>query len=687
MSKQVEMFGEIDQLSINTIRVLAADMVQAANSGHPGAPMGCAPMAHILFTRFLNANPKNSNWLNRDRFVLSNGHACALQYALLHLLGYKLSIDDLRDFRQLDSRTPGHPEATHTDGIEVTTGPLGQGISNAVGMAIAERHLAATFNRPEFPVIDNTVYAIAGDGCLQEGVSSETGSLAGHLQLGNLVVLYDSNGIQIDGSTKLGFTEDVLQRYEAYGWHTQKVADGDHDYDGLSRAIAIAKAEKTRPSIILVNTTIGFGASKAGTEAVHGAALGADSLSQVKSLFGFDPEQKFVVPDSVYSFYHERAARGAKLEQEWNELLQKYAKAYPELHKDLTRRIEGRLPEGWEKALPRYKPGDKELATRKLSENVLNQIAPLVTELIGGSADLTGSNLTRWKDAVDFQPEPTGLGTYAGRYIRFGVREHGMAAICNGIAAYGCNIPFASTFLNFISYAAGASRLTALSKLRVIYIMTHDSIGLGEDGPTHQPIETMAMLRATPNYLNFRPADGNEVSGAYLAALNHTDRPSVLSLTRQNLPQLEGSSVENTTKGGYTLQVIGNNNSPDLIIAATGSETSIAVDTAKLLSKEHKLTVKVVSMPCLELFDAQSDEYRHSVLTPGVPSISVEALSTFGWHKYVHHPIGIDTFGASGPYKKVYELVGLTPEVISKKALKIVEYYKNHPVPTLALQF
>ncbi|KAJ1881817.1 Transketolase [Coemansia sp. RSA 1722] len=678
--------ANIDQQSINTIRVVSADMVQAANSGHPGAPMGCAPMAHVLFTRFINANPKNSKWINRDRFVLSNGHGCALQYVLLHLMGYKLSLDDLKNFRQMGAKTPGHPENTHTDGIEVTTGPLGQGISNAVGLAIAERHLAATFNKPEFPVIDNMVYSIAGDGCLQEGVASEACSLAGHLQLGNLVVLYDSNGIQIDGSTKLGFTEDVLQRYEAYGWHTQHVADGDNDLAGLTRAIEIAKAEKTRPSIIKVETTIGFGAAKAGTAGVHGAPLGAQSLGDVKALFGFSPQESFVVSDDVYKFYAERAAKGAELEKQWEQMLAKYKEAYPELHKEFVRRVEGRLPEGWEKALPTYTPADKPEATRKLSEHVFNAIANKLPELIGGSADLTGSNLTRWKDAVDFQPETTQLGTYAGRYLRFGVREHGMAAICNGIAAYGGNIPFASTFLNFISYAAGASRLSALSHLRVLYIMTHDSIGLGEDGPTHQPIETMAMLRATPNYLNFRPADGNEVSAAYYSAIVHGDRPSVLSLTRQNLPQLEGSSVEKALKGGYALATYGSGAKPDLLIVGTGSETSIAVDTAKLLADKEGLVVNVVSMPCLELFDAQSDEYRHSVLLPGVPSISVEALTTFGWHKYVHHPIGIDTFGASGPYKELYEHFGLTPEIIAQKALKVIKYYKSNPVPTLDLE-
>ncbi|KAJ1962374.1 Transketolase [Dipsacomyces acuminosporus] len=681
------MASNIDQLSIDTIRVVAADMVQAANSGHPGAPMGCAPMAHVLFTRFINANPKHSKWINRDRFVLSNGHGCALHYVLLHLMGYKLSLDDLKNFRQLGSKTPGHPENTYTDGIEVTTGPLGQGISNAVGLAVAERHLAATFNKPGFPIIDNTVYAIAGDGCLQEGVASEACSLAGHLELGNLVVLYDSNGIQIDGSTNLGFTEDVLKRYEAYGWHTLEVADGDNDLEGLTRAIEAAKAVKDKPTIIKVTTTIGYGAAKAGTAGVHGAPLGAEGLAAVKSRFGFSPEQAFAIPDNVTKFYAARAAHGAQLEQEWSDLLARYAQQYPDLHAEFVRRAEGRLPEGWEKALPRFTPADKPVATRKLSEGVINAIAPIMPELIGGSADLTGSNLTRWKGAVDFQPESTNLGSYAGRYLRFGVREHGMAAIANGIAAYGASIPFASTFLNFISYAAGASRLTALSEFRVLYIMTHDSIGLGEDGPTHQPIETFAMLRATPNYLNFRPADGNEVSGAYYAALTHGSRPSVLSLTRQNLPHLEGSSIEASLKGGYSLKTYGSGSKLDLLVVGTGSETSIAVDTAKLLAEQNGLTVKVVSMPCLELFNEQPEQYRRDVLTPGVPSISVEALSTFGWHKYVHHPIGIDTFGASGPYQQLYKKFGLTPEVISQKALKVVEYYKTHAVPTLDLDF
>ncbi|KAJ2466307.1 Transketolase [Coemansia sp. RSA 2322] len=507
-----------------------------------------------------------------------------------------------------------------------------------------------------------------------------------HLELGNLVVLYDSNGIQIDGSTKLGFTEDVIKRYESYGWHTLEVTDGDGDLEGLARAIEAARAETQRPTLIKITTTIGFGAAKAGTAGVHGAPLGAENVAAVKTLFGFDAAQKFHVPAGVYDAYHRRAAEGAQAEQAWDALLARYAQAHPALHAELARRIAGRLPDAWEQALPRFTPGDKAVATRKLSEAVINAIAPQMPELIGGSADLTGSNLTRWQGAEDFQPAATGLGTYAGRYLRFGVREHGMAAICNGIAAYGGNIPFASTFLNFISYAAGASRLSALSQLRVLYIMTHDSIGLGEYGPTHQPIETMAMLRATPGYLNFRPADGNEVSAAYLAALRHAHRPSVLSLTRQNLPQLDGSSIESALCGGYNLHTYGSSGL-DLVIVGTGSETSLAVETAKLLEAQHGLTVKVVSMPCLELFNEQPDAYRHSVLTPGVPSVSVEALSTFGWHKYVHRPIGIDSFGASGPYEQLYEHFGLVPNAVAAKALKLIAYYKDRPVPTLDLEF
>ncbi|KAF9092185.1 Transketolase [Mortierella sp. AD031] len=669
-------FTEADSKAINTIRVLAADTVFKSNSGHPGAPMGCAPMAHLLFSRYMNYNPKNPKWANRDRFVLSNGHACALQYILLHLTGYPTSMEDLKQFRQLNSKTPGHPESHITTGIEVTTGPLGQGFANAVGLAIGEAHLAATFNKPGFELFNNYTFMIHGDGCLQEGVASEAASLAGHLQLGKL--------ISIDGDTEVSFTEDVAKRFEAYGWHVQIVKDGNHDLEAIARAIEEAKKVTDKPSLIKVFTTIGFGSLNQGTEKVHGSPLKADDIVQLKKAFGFNPEENFVVPQTTYDLYHAKAAKGAKLNHEWDALLEKYTSAHPELAAQLKRRLAKKLPDGWAKELPRYTSADKASATRKLSEAVLNKIADHLPELIIGSADLTGSNLTRWKTAVDFQPDNTGIGNYAGRYIRYGVREHGMSAIMNGIDAYGGLIPAGATFLNFISYASGAVRLTALSGQRVIYIMTHDSIGLGEDGPTHQPIETMATIRATPNLIDFRPADGNETSGAYLYAIETKDRPSVLALTRQDLPHLEGSSVEKTLKGGYVLQEV---QGADVTLVATGSEVSLIVDAAKLL-KEQGIKARIVSMPSTKLFDEQSHAYRASVLIDGIPSVSVEAMSTFGWDRYAHESIGIDTFGASGPYKEVYKHFGLVPDVVAGKVLKIVAFYKKEgSVPSLVRKY
>ncbi|RKO91200.1 Transketolase, thiamine diphosphate binding domain-containing protein [Blyttiomyces helicus] len=667
------MVAEIDVLSINTIRTLAPDVVQKANSGHPGAPMGCAPMAHTLFAKFIKANPSAPTWINRDRFVLSNGHACALLYIMLHLTGHNISLEDLKQFRQLNSKTPGHPEANHgVTGIEVSTGPLGQGISNAVGLAIAEAHAAATFNRPGFDLIDNYTYVICGDGCLQEGVQAEAASVAGHLQLGKLIVLYDDNHIQIDGDTALGFTEDVNKRFEAYGWHTQVIADGDKDFDGIEAAIEAAKKVTDKPSIIKIRTTIGFGSKNQGEEKVHGAPLGEQDIVNVKSLFGFNPENKFFIPEEVKAYYAEIQKKGVEAYDAWNALFAKYAAAYPDLAAEFTRRVAGELPAGLKEALPRYTPADPAVATRKLSENVLNKIAPILPELIGGSADLTGSNLTRWKGAVDFQPDSTGLGTYAGRYLRFGVREHGMSAICNGIHAYGAHIPFGATFFNFISYGLGAVRLSALSHHQVLYIMTHDSIGLGEDGPTHQPIETLAEIRALPNILSFRPADGNETSGAYLTALQNKTRPSVLILTRQNLPHLVGSTVEKVAFGGYVLQDV--EGKADIVLVATGSEVAIAVDTAAELAK-LSIKSRVVSFPCWELFDEQSQEYKESVFPEGVPVLSIEAMSTYGWEKWAHASIGINTFGASAPAKDLYKKFGLTPDQIAPKAKKLVDFY------------
>ncbi|KAF9172186.1 Transketolase [Mortierella sp. AD011] len=677
-------FTQDDTHAINTIRVLAADTVFKSNSGHPGAPMGCAPMAHLLFSRYMNYNPKNPKWANRDRFVLSNGHACALQYILLHLMGYNVTMDDLKSFRQLHSKTPGHPEAHMTEGIEVTTGPLGQGFANAVGLAIGEAHMAATFNKPGFELFNNYTFMITGDGCLQEGVSCEAASLAGHLQLGKLIALYDDNHISIDGDTEVSFTEDVVKRFEAYGWHVVVVKDGNSDLESIARAIDEAKKVTDKPSLIKIYTTIGFGSLNQGTEKVHGSPLKADDIVQLKKAMGFNPEESFVVPQTTYDLYHSKAAKGTALNQEWNALLENYTAQYPELGNELKRRLNKELPQDWAKALPRFTPTDKPVATRKLSEAVLNGVADILPELMIGSADLTGSNLTRWKTAVDFQPENSGIGNYAGRYLRYGVREHGMSAVMNGLDAYGGIIPAGATFLNFISYASGAVRLSALTGHRVIYIMTHDSIGLGEDGPTHQPIETMAMIRATPNLVDLRPADGNETSGAYLFAISAKERPSVLALTRQDLPQLEGSSVEKTLYGGYVLQEV---QGADVTLVGTGSEVSLCVDAAKLLAQEG-IKARIVSMPSTTLFDEQSHEYKASVLIDGVPAVSVEAMTTFGWNRYAHESIGIDTFGASGPFKEVYKHFGLVPDVVAGKVKKIVEFYKKEGhVPSLARKY
>ncbi|KAF9360690.1 Transketolase [Mortierella sp. NVP85] len=667
-----------DQHAINTIRVLAADMVFKSQSGHP------APTAHMLWSRLMNYNPKNPLWANRDRFVLSNGHACALQYILLHLSGFPTTMDDLKQFRQINSKTPGHPESHLTVGVEVSTGPLGQGFSDSVGLAIAEAHMAATFNKPGFELFSNYTYVFLGDGCMQEGVTSEAASLAGHLKLGKLIALYDDNHVSIDGNTEFAFTEDVVKRYEAYGWHVQVVKDGNSDLKSIYNAIEEAKKVTDKPSLIKVYTTIGFGSLNQGTEKVHGSSLKEDDIVQLKKAFGFNPDEKFIVPQSVYDLYHAKAAKGAKLNDEWNTLLEKYTAEYPNEGADLKRRLEKNLPEGWIKDLPRYTPADKPMATRKLSQAVLNKIVHALPELLVGSADLTDSNLTRWEGAVDFQPESSGIGSYTGRYFRFGVREHGMSAALNGISAYGGLIPAGATFLNFITYAWGAVRLSALSGHHVIYIMTHDSIGLGEDGPTHQPIEAMALIRATPNIVDLRPADGNETSGAYLYAIRTNTRPSVLALTRQDIPQLEGSSVEKTLKGGYVLQEV---EGADVTLVGTGSEVSLCVETAKLL-KEQGVKARVVSMPSITLFDEQPFEYRASVLIDGVPVVSVEAMSTYGWTRYAHESIGIDVFGVSGPYKDAYKHFGLVPDAIADKVKKVVAFYKKEGfVPSLVRRY
>ncbi|KAF9232143.1 Transketolase, thiamine diphosphate binding domain-containing protein [Melanogaster broomeanus] len=660
-----------DDTCIATIRTLAADVVGKANSGHPGAPMGMAPVAHVLFTRFFNANPKNSKWFNRDRFVLSNG--CALQYILLHLLGYKLSMDDLKAFRQLDSLTPGHPETHHTDGIEVTTGPLGQGFANGVGLAMAQAHLGAVYNRDKYDLINNYTYVFTGDGCLMEGVASEAASVAGHLQLGNLIVIYDDNHISIDGDTACAFTENVEQRFLSYGWQVLHVENGDSDLAGIYNAIAAARLEKSKPTIIQLRTTIGYGSKQQGTHGVHGSPLKADDIQSLKSKFGFPSDQTFYVPEATYKAYGAAALRGAQLESAWMTLLAEYGKTYPSEHVELTRRISGKLPEGWEKNLPVYTPTDAAQASRKLSEIVLTAIAPAIPDLMGGSADLTGSNLTKVKGTVDFQHPSTGLGTYAGTYIRYGVREHGMGAIANGLSAYGGIVPFVATFMNFVSYAAGAVRLSALSKHQVIWVATHDSIGLGEDGPTHQPIETAVHLRAIPNLDFWRPADGNETSASYLVALQSQQTPSILSLSRQNLPNLEGSTIERAARGGYVLYDV---EGEDLTIVSSGSEVSIALEAASKLKAEG-VKVRIVSLPCWSVFDKQDQQYRLSVLRSGAPILSLEALSTVGWQKYSHEQYGLPAWGASGPYQKVYEKFGITGTNIAAVSKKVIAFYKQ----------
>jgi len=663
---------------VDYVRVLSAEMVQKAGIGHPGAPMGCAPMAHFLYGMEMNFDPTQPYWINRDRFVLSNGHASALIYTMLHLTGFDLSMEDIKQFRQMGSITPGHPERQETPGVEVTTGPLGQGVSNAVGLAIAQAHLGATFNRDGFQMIDNYTYCILGDGCLQEGVSAEACSLAGHLKLGNLICLWDDNKIQIDGSTDIAFTEDVLMRYQSYGWQTLTVGQGDSANANLLAAIQAAKKDP-RPTLIQVATTIGYGSKKAGSHAVHGNPLGKEDLAGVKALFGFDPNVEFTVPPDVLKFYRTAGERGSAKRVAWDAMFADYAEQYPELAAEFTRRVKGELPAGWKEKLPRWKPTDKKLATRKSSEAVITTLYDMLPEMIGGSADLTGSNLTRSKNAVDFQADIAG-GTYLGRYLRYGVREHGMAAISNGLAAYGMLKPFCATFLNFIAYGQGSVRVSALSQLGVIYIGTHDSIGLGEDGPTHQPVEAMLNLRATPNLLSFRPADANEVTGSYIVAMENPRTPSVLALSRQDCANLEGTSPEGVAYGAYVLSKP--EGALQVVLVGTGSEVAVLAEAAKALAAEG-VAVQLVSMPCWELFDNQPMSYRLSVFPSGVPVLSMEAMSAEGWSKYAHYAIGMRSFGMSAPAPPIFQKLGITADNAATQAKALIAFYKTRPCPSL----
>lgn len=655
----------LEELCINSIRFLAIDAVEKANSGHPGLPMGAAPMAFVLWDRFMRFNPKNPKWFNRDRFILSAGHGCMLQYALLYLTGYdSVGIEDIKQFRQWGSRTPGHPENFETPGVEVTTGPLGQGIANGVGLAMAEAHLAARFNKPDCSLIDHYTYVILGDGCNMEGVSGEACSLAGHLGLGKLIALYDDNHISIDGSTDLSFTEDVGKRFEAYGWQVITVSGGNTDLKAIEQAIAEAKSVTDKPTLIKVTTTIGFGSpNKANSHDVHGSALGKDEVQATRENLGWTYEP-FVVPDDALNHFRQAVERGATAETEWNELFATYKAKYADDAATLERMIAGTLPEGWDKCLPTYSPADKADATRNLSGKTLNAIADALPEFIGGSADLAPSNKTLLKNSGDFQK-----GQYENRNLRFGVREHGMGAIANGLQLHGGLVPYCATFLVFADYMRAAIRLSALSEAGVLYVMTHDSVALGEDGPTHQPVETIASLRAIPNLLVIRPADGNETSSAYKVAVENRHRPTLMAFSRQNLPHLEGSSIAAAEKGAYILS--DSDGTPDLILIGTGGEVELCVKAAEQLRGEGK-KVRVVSMPCWELFDEQDAAYRESVLPKAVTKrLAVEAGSSFGWCRYYGSEgdmVSIDSFGASAPGNVCMEKFGFTVDNVIAKA-------------------
>lgn len=660
----------IDELSINTIRMLAADAVQKANSGHPGMPMGDAPMAYTLWSKFMKHNPKNPFWHNRDRFVLSAGHGSALLYSLLHLTGYDLSLDDIKNFRQWESKTPGHPEYALECGIETTTGPLGQGFATGVGMAMAEKYLSGTFNKPGFPVVDYHIYGIVSDGDLMEGVASEAASLAGHLKLGKIVYLYSDNKITIEGPTDLAFTEDVAKRFAAYGW--QVLRAGGNDVRQIEDAIKKAKKEKGRPSLVMVRTNIGFGSpNKQDTPDVHGSPLGEEELCLTKKNLCCPPNKKFCIPAAVAAHLRKALRKGKSEENAWNALIRKYAKKYPGPGKKWDDLSEGKLPSGWEKRVPVFKPADGPVATRSASGKVLNAIADALPQLIGGSADLAPSNNTYLKKYPDM-----GIVKH-GRNIHFGVREHAMGAALNGMALSKMLIPYGGTFFVFADYMKPAIRLSALMKQHVVYVLTHDSIGLGEDGPTHQPIEHLTSLRAMPNLAVIRPADANETAAAWKAAITDTGRPHALILSRQNLPVLDRkkyAAAEGLLKGGYILS--DSKGGTDIILLASGAEIHLALVAAESLRREG-VKARVVNMACFEFFDAQPEAYRNKVLPPFVEArLAVEAGATLGWHKYVGLKgdiIGIDRFGASAPAKVLFEKFGFTAENIAGRARRLLK--------------
>src|SRR6266487_4864132 len=656
--------NDLQNRVINIIIFLTTDAIQQANSGHPGLPMGAAPMAYVLWTRLLRHNPVNPNWANRDRFILSGGHGSMLLYSLLHLTGYNLPLDEIKNFRQFGSKTPGHPEYGLTPGVEVTTGPLGQGFGQCVGMAIAATHLAATFNKPGHEPIQSYIYGIVTDGDLMEGVSSEAASLAGHLQLGRIIYFYDDNHISIDGSTDLAFTEDRAARFEAYHWHVQKVEDGN-DVEAIDAALKAAQADP-RPSLIAVRTIIGYGAPhKQGTAKAHGEALGDEELNAAKENLGWPVEPRFLIPGEVLEFYREAVERGRERENEWMQRFEAYKKAYPELGTELQRRLNRELPTGWDADLPTFPADTKGMATRVSSGKVLNALSTKLPELVGGSADLTPSNNTKFEEAGDFEKDNPG-----GRYLRFGVREHGMGAALNGINLFGGLIAYGGTFLIFSDYMKPAIRIAAISSVPSIFVFTHDSIGLGEDGPTHQPIEHLMALRAVPNLTVIRPADANEVAEAWRMALTRKHSPTALALTRQSLPTLEGTDRGMLSKGAYVLKDFGEN--PQLILIASGSEVSLIYGAAEKLFAEGT-AVRVVSFPSWKLFEEQDETYHESVLPKNITArLAVEAGATLGWERYAKSVIGLDHYGASAPYKVIFEKFGFTVENVVSKAKELI---------------
>lgn len=658
---------KIDELSINSIRTLSIDAIEKANSGHPGMPMGAAPMAYTLWTQYMNHSPKNPEWFNRDRFVLSAGHGSMLLYSLLHLSGYGLTIEDLKNFRQWGSKTPGHPEYGHTVGVEATTGPLGQGIAMAVGMAMAERHLAATYNRDEYNVVDHFTYSICGDGDLMEGVSAEASSLAGHLKLGRLIVMYDSNDISLDGDLSQSFSESIEERYKAYGWQYIKVTDGN-DIEELSKAIELAKSDLERPTMIEVKTVIGYGSpNKSGKSDVHGAPLGADELKLTKEAYKWTFEEDFHVPSEVYAHFEESCIKdGAAKEEAWNALFASYKEKYPELAGELEAAINNVLPEGWDKDIPVYEEGSS-LASRQSSSEVLNGIAKNLPSFFGGSADLAGSNKTLIKGTEDFLP-----GQFQGRNIWFGVREFAMGAALNGMALHGGLKVYGGTFFVFSDYLRPAIRLAALMQLPVTYVFTHDSIAVGEDGPTHEPIEQLPSLRAMHGLSVLRPADANETAAAWKLSIESTNTPNVLVLTRQNLPTLAQSAeaaYEGVSKGAYVVSR-SEKETADALLLASGSEVSLAISAQEELAKDG-IDVAVVSMPSWDRFEKQTQEYKDSVLPPTVTKrLGIEMAASFGWHKYVGNEgevLAIDQWGASAPGEKVMAEYGFTTENVVAK--------------------